>query len=444
MSPSTGNDSRTDVESQGYGKEHAAVRKAAKASFVGNFVEWFDYATYGYLAAVIASVFFAPGDDVAALLATFGVFALSFIVRPIGGLFWGNWGDKYGRRWALSWSILIMSGSTFAIGLLPGYATIGIGAPILLLVLRIVQGFSASGEYAGAAAFMSEYAPADKRGLYTSVVPASTASGLLAGALFVFMLNALLTDAQLESWGWRIPFLLAGPLGYIGRYIRIHLEDSPVYREMAEKAEVKKVDAPVRYVLRHHWKRIMVGLGVTCLNAVAFYLLLSYMPTFLSEEVGMDASLALASSSIALAFYIVMIFAMGHFSDTYGRKRMLITACLLFIIFAVPSYWLLGMGTFWIVMVVQIFLCGLLTMNDGTLATFLSELFPTRVRYTGFALSFNTANALFGGTAPFVATWLIATTGSIMAPGWYLVIVAVLALGAMLTIHETAFEPLED
>src|SRR5699024_5810687 len=152
---------------------HAAVRKAAKASFVGNFVEWFDYATYGYLAAVIVTVFFPPGDEVAALLSTFAVFALSFLVRPIGVLFWGNWVDKYGRRWALSCSIMIMSGSTFLIGFLPGYGTIGLWSPALLLVLRVVQGFSASGEYAGAAAFMSEYAPAKKRGLYTSVVPAS-------------------------------------------------------------------------------------------------------------------------------------------------------------------------------------------------------------------------------------------------------------------------------
>ncbi|MBM9432555.1 MFS transporter [Flaviflexus equikiangi] len=423
---------------------HLAVRKAAKASFVGNFVEWFDYATYGYLAAVIAKVFFPPGDDVAALLYTFGVFALSFLVRPIGGLFWGNWGDKYGRRWALSWSILIMSGSTFLIAFLPGYGAIGLWAPGLLLVLRLVQGFSASGEYAGASAFMTEYAPKGKRGLYTSVVPASTATGLLAGAVFIFFLNAILSDAQLESWGWRIPFLLAGPLGWIGRYIRLHLEDSPVYRELAEGADHEPVEAPVRYILHHHKKQIMVGLGVTCLNAVAFYLLLSYMPTYLSQEIGLEADMALLSSSIALAAYILMIFMMGHISDTFGRKRMLITACLLFIVFAVPSYWLLSIGTFWTALFVQLFLCALLTMNDGTLPTFLSELFPTRVRYTGFALSFNTANALFGGTAPFVATWLISTSGSPIAPGWYLAFVAVLALGAMLTIHETAFEPLED
>lgn len=425
-------------------EELVAVRKAAGASFIGNFVEWFDYASYGYLATVIAVVFFPSVDPVAGLLSSFAIFAVSFVLRPIGAVFWGNWGDRYGRRWALSWSILIMSGSTFLIGFVPGYATIGIAAPVLLLLLRMVQGFSASGEYAGAAAFMSEYAPPRKRGLYTSVVPASTATGLLFGSLFVYVLHSVLSDPQLESWGWRIPFLLAGPLGWVGRYIRIHLEDSPVYVRLTQSAECRTSKAPVREVLRHYLGRVMVGLGVACLNAVAFYVVLSYMPTFLSAEVGMAPDVALLSSTISLAAYIGLIFLMGHVSDTFGRKRMLVTACLLFIVLAVPTFWVLGSGSFLVALAAQIVLCAVLTMNDGTLATFLSEIFPTRVRYTGFALSFNTANALFGGTAPFICTWLISVTGSTLAPGWYLAFVAVLALGAMLTIHETAFKPLPE
>ncbi|MFD1505821.1 MHS family MFS transporter [Georgenia yuyongxinii] len=425
-------------------EESVAVRKAAGASFIGNFVEWFDYASYGYLATTIAVVFFPTVDPVAGLLSSFAVFAVSFILRPIGAVFWGNWGDKYGRRWALSWSILVMSASTFLIAFLPGHTAIGIAAPLLLLLLRMVQGFSASGEYAGAAAFMSEYAPPGKRGLYTSIVPASTAAGLLFGSLFVFVLHALLSDAQLESWGWRIPFLLAAPLGWVGRYIRVHLEDSPVYLQLARRAEAGPAATPVREVLRKYFGRVMVGLGVTCLNAVAFYLVLSYLPTYLSAEIGMDDDLALLSSTISLAVYIGLIFLMGHISDTVGRKRMLVTACVLFIVLGVPAFWALDSGHFVVALAVQILLCAILTMNDGTLATFLSEIFPTRVRYTGFALSFNTANALFGGTAPLIVTWLIATTGSTLAPGWYLAVVAGLALGAMLTIHETAFKPLPE
>ena len=424
--------------------ERVALRKAASASFIGNFIEWFDYASYGYLAAVIATVFFPSEDRSLALLSAFFVFAISFLLRPIGAVFWGNWGDKYGRRWALSWSIIIMSGATFFIGILPGYATIGIAAPVLLLVLRMVQGFSASGEYAGAAAFLAEYAPQGKRGLYTSLVPASTAAGLLVGSLFTTVLHTTMSSDSLASWGWRIPFLLAGPLGFIGRYIRVHLEDSPVYQHLVEGAATNVARAPVREVLSKHFKSVMIAFGVTCLNAAGFYLVLSYMPTYLSEELAMEPTSAFLASTIALSVYIGSIFFMGHISDVLGRKRMLILACVLFIVLTVPLFALLNTTSFAVIVLVEVAFVILLSTNDGTLATFLAEMFPTRVRYTGFALSFNTANALLGGTAPFVATWLISRTGSTMAPAFYLAAVALAALGAMLVARETAFKSLEE
>ncbi|WP_341359962.1 MFS transporter [Georgenia sp. M64] len=423
--------------------ERSALRRAAGASFIGNFVEWFDYASYGFLATVIARVFFPETDSTTALLATFAVFAVSFVMRPIGGIFWGSLGDRKGRRWALSWSILLMSGATFLIALLPGYATIGLAAPVLLLLLRMVQGFSASGEYAGAAAFLAEYAPAGRRGLYTCFVPASTATGLLAGSLFVTLLHATTSDAALDSWGWRIPFLLAGPLGLVGRYIRVHLEDSPKYREMAASADRQTTRcAPVTEVLRRHRGKVAIAFGVTCLNAVAFYLLLSYMPTYLVTELGMREDLSFLASTISLTVYIAAVFAMGHLSDRFGRRRMLILACVLFIVLTVPLFTLLQGVNLAVVIAVEIAFGVMLTANDGTLATFLAEIFPTRVRYSGFALSFNAANALFGGTAPFVATWLIQVTGSAAAPAWYLTAAAVLALGAMIASRETAFTEL--
>src|SRR6476661_10591511 len=186
-------------------------RKVVLASFIGNFVEWFDYAAYGYLAAVISTVFFPETDKTTALLATFAVFAISFLVRPLGGVVWGHIGDKVGRKQALSLSILIMSGATFCIALLPSYGAVGVFAPILLLLVRVVQGFSASGEYAGAAAFLAEYAPDKRRGVYTSIVPASTAAGLLFGSILIAVLHAVLSSEQLHSFGWRLPFLLAAP-----------------------------------------------------------------------------------------------------------------------------------------------------------------------------------------------------------------------------------------
>lgn len=426
-------------------EDRSTLRRAATASFIGNFVEWFDYASYGYLATTIAVVFFPEADRTAALLSTFTVFALSFILRPIGGIIWGSLGDRFGRRWALSWSILIMSGASFCIGLLPAWAAIGIWAPIGLLLLRMVQGFSASGEYAGAAAFLSEYAPRGKRGLYTSLVPASTATGLLAGSLLVAMLFQTLGDDALYSWGWRIPFLLAGPLGLVGRYIRVHLEDSPHYRAMAEASAGRtKQSAPLRELLASHKLNVAIAFGVASLNAVAFYLILSYMPTYLSAELGLDKTTSFYASTLALTIYIGSIFVMGHISDMFGRRRMLVIASVLFTVLTVPLFALLNTGLVWLIVVVEIVFGILLTVNDGTLATFLAELFPTPVRYTGFALSFNSANALLGGTAPFVATWLIAVTGSAAAPAWYLTLIAVGALGAMLISKETAFSELRD
>lgn len=426
--------------------ERKALRRAASASFMGNFVEWFDYAAYGYLATVIALTFFPQTDNATALLATFAVFALSFIVRPLGGLVWGHFGDKYGRRSALSWSILIMSISTFCIGILPTYNHIGLWAPALLLLIRLFQGFSASGEYAGASAFLAEYAPEGKRGLYTSIVPASTAAGLLFGAVFVAGLHGWMSVEDLHSWGWRLPFLLAAPFGLVGRYIRMSLQDTPKFLEMEKRLEAKEcaTHAPVRELLTVHRRSVMIGIGVTCLNAVAFYLLLSYMPTYLSTEMGMSESDSFLASTVSLATYIGLIFLMGKLSDRFGRKTMLLTASVLFLALTFPLFGMLENQPLIVILMIQIAFGAILAMNDGTLPCFLAEIFPTRVRFSGFAFSFNIANAVFGGTAPFIATWLIQLTGNKMAPAWYLLAAAAVALVAMLASRETAHKALQD
>lgn len=415
-------------------------RKVVAASFIGNFVEWFDYAAYGYLAVTIAAVFFPESAPQTALLLTFGLFAISFLVRPLGGFVWGHIGDRIGRREALSWSILLMSGATFAIALLPGYLTIGVAAPLLLLALRLIQGFSASGEYAGASAFLVEYAPANRRGLYAAVVPASTAAGLLLGSLMAALLTGLLDPEQMQSWGWRIPFLLAAPMGLIGRYIRTKLEDSPVFLELAEDDSASKT--PVSSLFRNHWKQLLLASGAVLLNAVGFYVILSYMPTYLSQELGLASTLAYIATTVALATYIGFIFITGMLSDRFGRRRVLMTASVLFILFTVPAFMLLETGNFAMILLVQVLLGAMLTLNDGTLPSYLAEMFPTRVRYSGFAVSFNLSNALFGGTAPFVATLLIASSGSVLAPGWYLMGAAVVSLVAVALSVETSKKPL--
>lgn len=371
-------------------EEQAMVRKVAVSSFLGNFIEWFDYASYSYFATTIALVFFPTDNHTVAMLQTFGVFALSFILRPIGALFWGSYGDKKGRKAALAHSIMFMSGASFLIGCLPSYSVIGVGAPILLLLLRMVQGFSASGEYAGAATFLGEYAPTSKRGIYCSLIPASTAIGLLAGSTLATLMTANMNSSAMVGWGWRVPFLLAGPLGLIVLYIRTKLSDSPVYQSMNDALESKGAASA-------------------------------------------DGQIAAKSGMFA---YVFMVFGIGHISDKFGRKKVLIGACVAFIVLTVPAFLILNTSQFWPVLLVELAMCATLTANDGTLSSYLTETFPTSVRFTGFAFSFNLANAIFGGTASFIATGLIALTGSSIAPAWYMVGVAAIALVAMILSHE--------
>lgn len=420
------------------------VRKVALSSFLGNFIEWFDYASYSYFATVIAGVFFPSADRTVALMQTFGVFALSFVLRPVGALFWGHFGDRFGRKRALSLSILLMSGASFLIGCLPSYAVIGLVAPLLLLALRMVQGFSASGEYAGAATFLGEYAPVKHRGIYCSLIPASTAIGLLAGSTLAMVMTSHLSAAAMGGWGWRVPFLMAGPLGLIVHYIRNNVADSPIYEQMNAELERKQEGAhdagrpvsPLRTLFRHHFKQVLLSFGACMLNAVGFYTVLTYLPTYLTETVGMAASESSLVTTICLVLYIGLVFAMGHISDRFGRKKVLIGACVAFIVLTVPAFMILETGAFWPVLLVELALCATLTANDGTLSSYLTETFPTSVRFTGFAFSFNLANAIFGGTAPFIATWLIWATGSPIAPAWYMVAIAAVALVAMCLSHE--------
>ena len=433
--------SETAAAVQRDSEEHATLRRVAVSSFLGNFIEWFDYASYSYFATVIALVLMPPGDPTVALLETFGVFALSFLMRPVGAFFWGHMGDKKGRKWALATSI-------FVIGLLPTFEAVGILAPILLLCLRMVQSFSASGEYAGAATFLAEYAPSNHRGLYCSLVPASTATGLLIGsALATFMFMTWGHDSSfVTEWGWRIPFLLAGPLGLITHYIRTRVSDSPVYQEMQEKLEAKgeSDDKPIKLLLTKHLRPLLVSFGACMLNAVGFYAVLTYLPNYLQDTVGYDAGSSSLITTICLVAYIAFIFLSGRISDKVGRKKMLIGACVGFIVFTVPAFMLLGTMNFWVILIVELFMCLLLTINDGTLASYLTETFPTDVRYSGFALSFNLANAIFGGSASFISFWLIDLTGNAIAPAWYMVAIAVVAFIAMCMTHDHSGKKLDD
>ena len=382
--PGSTNDHHLDPE------RSLALRRAAKASFIGNFIEWFDYASYTVPGIGHRNRLLPRGRQICP--ASGGICGVRYVVhsRPIGAIVWGAWGDRWGRRWALSWSILIMSGSTFLIGLLPPHSAIGILGAIGLLLLRVIQGFSASGEYAGAGTFLAEYSPPSQRGIYTSLVPASTACGLLAGSLTATGMFSMLSDSAVNTWGWRIPFLLSGPLGLIGRYIRVHLEDSPAYQEMRAEMPQEQKSAgwsePLRLLFRDHRHETLITFGVSCLNAVAFYMLLTYMPTYAHQELGFSQDTANFATSVTLVCYIVSIFLMGHMSDSFGRRRMLISACIAFIVVSIPLFVVMTKATtLMVVILCQIVFAIVLTANDGTLATFLAESFPTNVRYSGFA-----------------------------------------------------------
>ncbi len=422
-------------------EKHATLKKVVGSSFLGNFIEWFDYASYSYLAVVITMVFFPSEDKMVGMMLTFGLFALSYLIRPIGAIFWGHMGDRKGRKWALSISILLMSGATFLIGCLPGFAAIGVAAPLLLLLLRMMQSFSAAGEYAGAATFIAEYAPSNHRGFYCSMVPASTAAGLLIGSFFATgMFAAWGADSQfVVEWGWRIPFWLAGPLGYITHYIRTRLEDSPVYTKMLEDLEKKgekSEKAPIKTLLKTYPRKTLIAFGCCVLNAIGFYIVLTYMPNYLGTVLNYDEASASIITNIVLIVYIAFIFLSGRISDKFGRKKMLIIACVGFIVLTVPCFFMMSTLNFAVILIAELIMALILTINDGTLASYLNETFPTAVRFSGFALTFNLANAIFGGSASAVSFWLIDISGNNLAPAFYMVVIAVIALIAMILSHE--------
>jgi MHS family proline/betaine transporter-like MFS transporter len=259
------------------------------------------------------------------------------------------------------------------------------------------------------------------------------------------IMTVCLPSEAIHVWGWRIPFLLAGPLGLIAHYIRTKLEDSPTYQQMRKDFNSKQNEAPhpIRDLFKNNLRELVISFGACVLNAMGFYIVLTYLPTYLTAVVGMDADLSQIATTISLAAYIAFVFVSGKISDRYGRKRMLICACVLFIVLTIPAFYLLNTAQFAVVLIVELVMCFVLTINDGTLSSYLTETFPTGVRYTGFALSFNLANAIFGGTASMIATWLVDVTGNNVSPAWYMVAVSVIALIAMILSHENSDKDLD-
>ncbi|SMO94616.1 MFS transporter [Paracoccus laeviglucosivorans] len=406
----------------------ATLRKVTNAAIAGTVIEWFDFAIYGFMAPIIAVTFFPPGNQMAGLLQTFAIFAVAFALRPIGGAYFGLMGDRLGRKRVLALTVLLMSLATAAIGLLPSYHTIGIWAPILLTLARCVQGFSAGGEYAGAVTYVIEHAPEDQRSRWSSYMPAATFASFALAALCSWLLTVSLSPEQMNAWGWRIPFLIAAPLGLVALYIRHRLDESPLFQQVLQTTAAEHAHTPLRDTLLNEWRPMVRLAGFISLTALSFYIFSTYMTTFLRSVVGMEPRHVLMSNVLALVAATLMAPFIGRVCDRVGRRPIMAAAALLLGVLSVPAYTLASDGTFLSAFSAQILLAlGAVSANVVT-AVLLCEVFPTRVRYTASAVTYNVAYAVFGGTAPFVATWLISASGNRLAPAIYISLVAGMAL----------------
>ena len=417
------------------------LRKAVTGAAIGNTVEWFDFAIYGFLATYIADKFFPPGDETAALLNTFAVFAAAFFMRPLGGFFFGPLADRIGRQRVLALVILLMSASTLAIGLVPSYDTIGVFAPLLLLFLRCLQGFSAGGEYGSGACFLAEYARDDNRGFIVSFLVWSVVVGFLLGSLTVTGLETVLSSAAMDDYGWRIPFLIAGALGVVGLYIRLKLSDTPEFESLRAEGEVS--DSPLKEAVTTSWRPILQIAGLVVVHNVGFYVVFTYLPTYFTETLEFSKPNAFVSITVASLVALVLIPPLGALSDRIGRRPLLITGAIGFAVFAYPLFLLLNSGSLTAAISAHAALAAIEAIFVSASLAAGAELFATQVRSSGYSIGYNVSVALFGGTAPYVATWLVDRTGNQIAPAYYVIVAAVVTLATIMTMRETAGRPLK-
>ena len=418
------------------------ARRAVVAGGIGNVIEWYDYGVYAALSPIIATLFFPSASVVASTLATFAVFGVGFVVRPLGGFFFGQLGDRRGRRMALALALVLVSLSTFGMGILPTYPQVGALAPVLLVVLRILQGFSAGGEWTGSAALMIENARPGRRGWIASWQQFSVILGTLLGVLIVTAITRIWSDQALASWGWRIPFLVSLVLGGIGLYIRLRLEDTPHFKSLQRANLV--AERPTREALRTQRGPMLRALLFTALPNVGFYTFVTYTPTFLRQEGGLSLSQAYLVNLVGQLIYAVLTPLIGRLSDRVGRRPLLLVHAGGFFVLALPIYLLMSRGSFAAALLVQLPALLVMAFYAGPGTAALTEMFPTRLRYSGLAIPYNVSSALFGGTAPFIATGLIALLHTPLAPAFYAMLVAIPTFVVYLTMRETAFEPLRD
>jgi len=417
------------------------MKKVVASGMIGNGLEWYDYALYGQMAWLLSKLFFPEGDETATLLATYAVFAVGFVIRPLGAVLFGWIGDRYGRKHAMVIAVLMMAVPTGCIGLLPTYAEIGIWAPVMLVIIRLLQGLSLGGEFSGSITYIVEHAPAHKRAWAGSASLASLALGFLLGSVVVKGSIALLGLEAFEAWGWRIPFLAGIAIGIVGYYIRRHCEESPIYEEAKSKDELCKT--PVREAFRQHPWAMLQSFAIYITVTLPFYLTAIYFISFSSKQLG-------ASTEVAFEFHIYNMLVMlvgfvfsAWLSDRIGRRKvMLFAAALMFV--ATPlifSYFEAGASMLTIGLA-QVAFAAIFSIYAGPVPALLVEMFPTSVRFSGMAIAYNLSAAIFGGTAPMLCEWLINYTGENSSVGYYVMAGNVVSLIALYYYRDRFREPL--
>lgn len=430
------------------------VRRAVTAAALGNTMEWFDFGVYAYLAGTLGKVFFPSSSPGAQVVSTFATFAAAFLVRPLGGLVFGPLGDRVGRQKVLALTMIMMAASTFAVGFLPTYAAVGFAAPLLLLVCRLVQGFSTGGEYAGATTYIAEYAPDKRRGFLGSWLDFGTFVGYSLGSGLVTVLTAVLGTDGMTDWGWRIPFFVAGPMGIIGLYMRLKLEETPAFqREEEAQAQARTENDPVeearqsgrgrlKEIFTRHWQAVLICMGLVLLYNVTNYMITSYLPTYMSQTLGEPETTSQLLVLGTMLLVVLTITTVGRSSDRWGRRPVFMAGSVALIVLASPAFLLIRQGGILLPALGCAVLGLLLVCFAGTAASTLPALFPTRLRYGALSIAFNISVSLFGGTTPLFASGLVEATGNEMVPAYYLMVAGVIGLVATFFLHETAGRPL--
>jgi MHS family proline/betaine transporter-like MFS transporter len=427
------------------------LKKALGGTIVGNTMEWYDVGVFGYLITTMGPVFLPEADKSVQTLFLLGTFAATFVARPLGGVVFGWLGDKIGRQKVLAATLLLMAASTFAVGLLPGYAQIGVWAAALLVILKLVQGFSTGGEYAGATTFVCEYSPDKRRGFFASFLDMGSYLGFALGATIVSVLQLTVGQTAMEEWGWRLPFLIAGPLGAIAVYFRNKIEESPQFQatldaQQAQSADAAAADKTVAEgplpIIKAYWRQILLAMILAAAANTVGYALTSYMPTYLTVSKGYDPVHGTLLTIPVMVIMAVCIPLTGKLSDRIGRRPVLWIGAGSTIVFAIPAFLLIGIGDVWSTLAGLALVAFPVTFYVANLASSLPAQFPTAGRYTSMGIAYNFSMALFGGTTPFIIQGLLQATSNDMAPAYYLMGTSIVGAIGIYFLRESAQRPL--